>query len=202
MRIDSNKFIELLGPIYNDAARYCRALCSKRSPDDAEDILQQSILQALEKFYSLNDESKFRSWFFTIITRVFYTSVKRNFWKRFLPLDGNERVKEIPEIFNRMELLEVKTNLNNALMRLSTKERAAILLFEVANFSVEEVRAIQNERSVSAIKSRLSRARQKLRKYILNSDIKPIKSSNSQIKEFEDIENETIKLAAEYKAGK
>ena len=44
----NNRFLELLKPNYNDAAKYCRALCANWSADDAEDVLQQSLLQAME----------------------------------------------------------------------------------------------------------------------------------------------------------
>lgn len=203
MTLDTNKFIELLEPIYNDAARYCRALCSNRSPDDAEDVLQQSLLQALEKFDSLKNEEKFKSWLFTIITRVFYTSVRRNFWKRFLPLDSNKGFTEIPEIYNRLENIDSKSILRNALAKISTKERTAVLLFEIAGFSIEEIQLIQEEKSISAIKSRLSRARQKLKKSIIEAEYRSARNINSNTtNEIEDIENETIKLSAQYKSGK
>lgn len=202
MVIDSNKFIELLRPNYNDSVRYCRALCSGGSADDAEDVLQQALLQALEKFDSLNDESKFRSWLFTIITRVFYTSIRKNFWRKFLRLDINEHIKEIPDIYNRMEIFETKAILNDALSKLSTKERAAILLFEIADFSIEEIKAMQDENSISAIKSRLSRARKKLKNFILESENHNSKLKQTQSTLIEDIEDETIKLTAQYKSGK
>ncbi len=199
---ETDKFIELLKPNYDDAVKYCRALCSNRSLDDAEDVLQQSLLQAYEKFDTLIEHDKFRSWFFTIITRVFYTSIRQSFWKRFLPIENHAHAKEIPEIFNRMENIDKKTTLLNALSNLSTKERSAILLFEIAGFTIDEIKDIQNDNSPSTVKSRLSRARQKLKKYILEAENKFLGNHYSSKNNIEDIENETIKLAAEYKQGK
>jgi RNA polymerase sigma-70 factor, ECF subfamily len=206
---DTNKFLELLKPEYNDAVKYCRALCASWSPDDAEDVLQQSLLNALESFDSLNDLSKFRSWFFKIITRVFYSSVRKHFWKKFVPIDENKT--DIPEIYPRTEYNETGIILDKALSVLSVKERSAILLFEIAEFSTEEIRIIQNENSLSAVKSRLSRARQKMKRCIMEletENTKPIDNYSSK-KFFSrgesfggDIENETIKLAAEFKSKK
>jgi RNA polymerase sigma-70 factor (ECF subfamily) len=199
---DTNKFIELLKPNYNDAVKYCKALCSKQSADDAKDILQQSFLQALENFDSLNDETKFRSWLFTIITRVFYTSIKKNFWRRFLPLDNNERINDIPEIFSRDEVLDSRTVLNKALSKLSAKERSAILLFEIGEFSIEEIKLLQKEKSISTVKSRLSRTRKKLKKYLINTEHNSHNLKNTSNNIIGDLENETIKLASEYRSGK
>jgi ribose 1,5-bisphosphokinase PhnN len=41
------------------------------------------------------------------------------------------------------------------------------LLFELSQFSIEEIVEIQKEKSLSAVKSRLSRTREKLKKIIL-----------------------------------
>ncbi|HMS34574.1 MAG TPA: RNA polymerase sigma factor [Ignavibacteria bacterium] len=194
---DSNQFLGLLKPCYSDALKYCRALCVKRSPDDAEDVLQQSLLKALENFDRLNEKSKFRSWFFTIITREFFNSVRNDFWKKFLPSDNLPSAAEIPEIFSRSENDETKSILNNALSKISSKERSALLLFELGGFSMEEIKEIQNERSISSVKSRLSRAREKLRRIIedMENNI-----SNSKIKSsliIGDINNETIRIITE-----
>lgn len=206
---DTNNFLELLKPEYNDAVKYCRALCAGWSPDDAEDVLQQALLKGLESFKSLKDDSKFRSWFFKIITRTFYSAIRKHFWKKFLPMD--KAVINIPEIYPRGELNEDREILHRALSRLSSKERSAVLLYEVADFSIEEIRIVQNERSSSAVKSRLSRARKKLKRYITRLESKgvynePNYSSKKFFAEGEsfggDIENETIKLAAELKSKK
>ncbi|MBK8553206.1 MAG: RNA polymerase sigma factor [Ignavibacteria bacterium] len=194
---DTNQFLGLLKPCYSDALKYCKALCAKRSLDDAEDVLQQSLLKALENFDSLIDKTKFRSWFFTIITREFFDSVKKDFWKRFLPSDSGNSYQDIPEVFNREENNETKSILSNALSKISTKERSAILLFEVGGFSMEEIREIQNEKSISAIKSRLSRAREKLRKIIEDQENNISNSKHKSSIIIGDLNNETIKLITE-----
>jgi len=199
MSRDTNQFTGLLKPHYNDALKYSRALCSSWSPDDAEDVLQQSLLLALENFERLNDTSKFRSWFFKIITTTFYSSVRRHFWKKFLPLDNMAKAPAIPEVFSRSEQSENRIMLNKALSRLSVKERSAVLLFEIGEFSIDEITDMQNEKSVSAVKSRLSRARAKLKKYITEQE--NFLTRRSEINgngEFTgDLENETIKLINE-----
>ena len=200
MSRDTGKFTELLKPHYNDALKYSRALCSSWSPADAEDVLQQSFLNALENFENLNDISKFRSWFFKIITTTFYSSVRKHFWKKFLPIESAVNIPDMPEVFNRAEQSETRMILNKALSRLSEKERTAILLFEIAEFSIEEITEMQQEKSISAVKSRLSRARAKLRKYITEQEnflsrSESVTGSNGEFKG--DLENETIKLISE-----
>lgn len=200
MTKDIREFTGLLEPLYNDAAKYSRALCAGWSPDDAEDVLQQSLLLAMENFGSLRDTSKFRSWFFKIITTTFYSSIRKHFWKRFLPLDDNPNIAAMPEVFDRAEESDNKQVLSKAMSRLNSKERAAILLFEIAEFSIEEIRVIQQEKSLSAVKSRLSRTREKLKKYIIQHEnfLTRIEAEKGSYGAFTgDIENETLKLISE-----
>lgn len=198
MANDTNQFTELLKPHYNDALKYSRALCATWSADDAEDVLQQSFLLALENFESLKDITKFRSWFFKIITTTFYSSIRKHFWKKFLPIDDNNKFAEdIPDVYDRAEQSESRIILNKALSKLSKKERAAILLFEIGDFSIEEITAIQAEKSRSAVKSRLSRARMKLKKYITEQENNLYHKENSYIDLSSDIENETLSLISE-----
>jgi len=195
---DTNRFIELLKSEYSDALKYCKALCVRQSLDDAEDVLQQSLMKALENFDQLNDQSKFRSWFFKIITREFYNSVRKNFWKKFLPLDLAPDVAQMPEVYDRSdEEDEGKILLYKALSHISSKEKSAVLLFEIGDFSIQEIKEMQNEKSISAIKSRLSRAREKMKKYIMENENKNLYSSKKSSIILGDLRNETIKLVTE-----
>jgi len=84
--------------------------------------------------------------------------------------------------------------------KLKYKERTAILLFEIAEFSIEEIKDIQKEKSLSAIKSRLSRTRTKLRNIITELENGDDKKINFSSKHFiGDIEDETLKLVPEIK---
>lgn len=197
---DTNLFLELLKPEYNDAVKYCRALCAKRSADDAEDVLQQALLKALENFEQLNDKTKFRSWFFTIITREFYNSVRKDFWKKFIPIIDDKSIPDIPEIYDGEEDSERKAILYKALSKISSKERTAILLFEIGGFSIEEIKEMQNEKSISAIKSRLSRARGKLKIIIETEESLFLNLKNKSSFNIGDLNNETINLIREVRA--
>ncbi len=200
---DTDIFLEHLRPHYNDAVKYCRALTFRISQDDAEDLFQQSVLKGLENFSKLNEKEKFKSWFFKIITNEFINQTRKAFWKRFLPLDENpthSNYSKMPEIFREIEQTERNNILYRALDMLSAKERSCLLLFELADFSIEEITKIQNEKSISAVKSRLSRARKNLKEQITRLEIsqeiryKKISTQNSG-----DLENETLKLISEFK---
>jgi RNA polymerase sigma-70 factor, ECF subfamily len=165
MHRTAEKFIALLKPHYNSAAQYCRALF--QGTKDAEDGLQDAIIAAMENFGALKEEAKFRSWFFTIITRTFYAAKKTETKKAKLFAVLKENDSNFPAVYHDDFLSVKEFVLHEALSTLTEKERAAILLFELGGFSITEIQQIQGEKSLSAIKSRLSRTREKLRHKIL-----------------------------------
>lgn len=197
----TNQFLDLLKPCYSDALKYCRALCAKRSLDDAEDVLQLSLIKGLENIESLSDAAKFRSWFFKIITREFYSFIRKDFWRKFLPIDSGDLATDIPEVFDRGKQSDDKLMLEKALAELLPKERSALLLFELGGFSIDEIKEIQNEKSASAVKSRLSRARSKLKQYIVTEESATNKNNNINSEHKGDLNHETIKLITEIKSN-
>ena len=196
MSREQEKFIELLKPVYGELLRYCRAMCKNGKGDEAEDVLQNTLLKGITKFSSLSDESKFKSWIFTIATREYISNVRNHFWKRFVPSDAARDEKWLYDIYDRDEKDHDKSLLFSALSELNPKERSAILLFEIAGFSIEEITAMQGERSVSAVKSRLSRCREKLRRRI--SELEKTGGWAPAGREVS-LETETVRIVSELK---
>ncbi|RMH69909.1 MAG: RNA polymerase sigma factor [Gemmatimonadetes bacterium] len=192
-------FSEALKPHYSEALTYCRSLCARFSAEEAEDVLQQALLKAYEKFNTLRDPTRFKPWLFQIITNEFHSVVRRHFWKRFLPLEfpatDDENLPKMPPVYDRAESDETKLMLRQALSSLSDKERAAILLFEIAGFSIEEIQHIQQEKSASTIKSRLSRARRKMRRRMTAQESQRLHTTTFKPL-IGDIEHETLQLVA------
>ena len=164
MQRGSEDFIELLKPVYDHALNYCFALAGNET--DAQDLLQDSLLKALENFAKLKDETKFKSWLFTILTRQCYAMHQKALVKKKFLKESFYEIVEFPRIFQKERTPDQKLLLES-LNLISEKERIAIVLFEVAGFSLEEIKIIQGEKSLSAVKSRISRTRVKLKELIL-----------------------------------
>ena len=195
--LTNSEFTQLLKPHYNDAVNYCRALCARQELAEAEEIMQQSLLKAYENIGGLREPDKFKSWLFQIITRTFYNGVRRPFLKRFV---RQSEVKETEFQIYEDQFFQENQRLIAALSTLKAKERAALLLFELGGFSIKEIMMIQEERSESTIKSRLSRTRLALREIM-----EQMESSNptdlSHIKlETSDLYHETSKLINQFKS--
>lgn len=164
----TDDLISLLQPHYNSAMQYCRSLYS--NPKDAEDCLQDALISAIQHFTSLRDISKFKAWFFTIITRTFYKSLKKKAGtdKLFITLQVSHHT--LPAVYTNDNLGDRERIMLVALDTLNEKERTAILLFEIGGLSLDEIMKVQKEKSISTIKSRLSRTRLKLRNSIIEME--------------------------------
>jgi RNA polymerase sigma-70 factor, ECF subfamily len=191
---DVNKFLELIKPDYNNALNYCRGLCRKGRIDEAEDIFQESMLKALENFEHLEEESKFRNWLFTIITNTYISHYRRRFFGKFLSYDEYKDLDKLPGIFPGVEQGEIYDELFLAISKLNEKEKISFLLFEIGGFSIEEIKILQMEKSDSAIKSRLSRAREKLRKTISDLEKNKFKGNVNRFDSIEKLELETSRI--------
>jgi len=164
MQRSSEDFIELLKPVYANAISYCIALT--RNEFEAKDLFQDSLLKALEQFAVLRDDRKFKSWLFTILTRQYYALYQKLLIKKNYLNHSYHETAEFPQVFEKETNEQTQKALLEALGQITEKERVAIVLFEVADFSMEEIRMIQGEKSLSAIKSRISRTRIKLKELI------------------------------------
>lgn len=152
----SKQFLLLLDPHRNTLWRFVRSMV--RTHHDAQDVVSETILQALEGFPKLRDEKAFLSFIFTIASRI----VKRRNWRSRLFGDYDEEVvaampdrSASPEVQADIELLRT------ALQRLPTKTREAIVMFEINGLSIEEIRVVQGG-TASGVKTRLLRGRRQL----------------------------------------
>lgn len=163
----AEEFWQLLEPLYPRV----RAFARHQLPGQWEDLLQEGVARALESFGTLRDVDRFRPWLFRVIAREATRMRRRDFWRRFLPLpqidEEGDGVPDAPDPASHREhhdrLLSMR--LAASLQRLSWERRQTVLLYYVAGFRLEEIAEMRGE-SLSAAKSRLSRARQELRERI------------------------------------
>jgi RNA polymerase sigma-70 factor (ECF subfamily) len=159
------RLLELLQPFHHQAAATARRL--GYSSADGDDLYQESVLRAFEKLHTLRDEGKFRSWFYAILLSRHRTRARRSWWRRHLGLDeafsdGREPVGSDGNV--TAENAWRARRMAHALATLKPEQREAIVLHEIEGFAVEEVASLQRA-SLSAVKSRLVRGRERLRRW-------------------------------------
>ncbi len=158
------RLTELLAPFHGAALGTARRLAG--SADDGDDLFQETIVRVHSRLESLRDEARFRPWFFAVLLSVHRSRARRAFWRRFLPLSevpGQEPAAS--PVRGDAEWIRAR-RASIALAELPAVQREAIVLHDVQGFSVDEIAAMQ-EVSASAVKSRLARGRDRLRRMYL-----------------------------------
>jgi RNA polymerase sigma-70 factor (ECF subfamily) len=156
--------IALLTPIHAQAATTARRL--GRSADDGDDLFQEAVLRAHARISGLRDDASFRPWFFAVLLSVHRNRSRRSFWSRFVPWDASEPPDGISGVAENRDLEEERhraERASRALATLPAVQREAVVLHDVEGYSVEEVAEMQGV-TISAVKSRLVRGRERLRR--------------------------------------
>ena len=158
MEPSHQRFRRLLGPVHDAARSFARGV--SRSRVDGDDLFQEALLRALAKLDGLRDDSAFRPWLFRVIVSVHRNRSRRAFWRRLLPLGGDER----DDATATDEALGAVQRARLALATLPSDQRETIVLFEIDGWQVDEIAALHGV-SASAVKSRLARGRDRLRAF-------------------------------------
>lgn len=153
--------------------------------EDASDAAQEALVRAYKNLHSFRGNCSFKTWLQHIIANVCRDALRRKSRRPIISLDSLQendgRVWELPDRnANSPEEIVLSREegdyLQNLIQSLSPEYRMVIIMRELQGFSYEEI-ATRLNCSVGTIKSRLSRARQALRKQI-EQDGELFKSDN------------------------
>ncbi len=147
-------FEELLSEqAYNSAWRYCCLLCACR--EDAEDLLQDSLVHALQRLGQLRDSAGFRGWLLSIVRSRFLNTRRRR-------RGEEQREQELAWISTVQAEDPRAAELAAALRALPQQQRLELTLFYLEGLSLQEC-AQALGLSETALQARLHRSRAALR---------------------------------------
>jgi RNA polymerase sigma-70 factor, ECF subfamily len=134
------------------------AISLSGSADRADDLVQETVIRAIANIDSFTPGTNMSAWLVTILRNLFRSEYRKRRREVEDP-DGSymASLKTPPEQFGRLEFKE----LIEALAKLPHLQREALLLLAASGFTHEEAAAICGV-AVGTIKSRASRARQRL----------------------------------------
>jgi RNA polymerase sigma-70 factor (ECF subfamily) len=163
-------FTELVNRYERNIFRLARHIT--QNLEDAEDVLQETFMKAYEHLVDFQGNSKFYTWLVRIAVNQSLMKLRKRKTDASVSLDepydtGEEAVtREIavwdpnPELtYSREEMREI---LEKAVESLPPVFRAVFVLRDIEELSTEETAALLNL-SIPAVKSRLLRARLRLR---------------------------------------
>jgi RNA polymerase sigma-70 factor (ECF subfamily) len=162
--MSTTHFEDLVNQHKDSVYRQMARVCGNR--EDAEDALATAIMQAFQAFERLGSDDAFRAWLGTIGKRVCYRM--RSHAGITKALEFAEEHDLVAPNVDEMELTILKGCVKDAVEALNESYRDVYLMCEIEERTVEEVAAALGL-TVAAAKSRLLRARAKVREMLDNS---------------------------------
>jgi RNA polymerase sigma-70 factor (ECF subfamily) len=177
---DSQAFSALIDlyqrPVYN--------LCSRMlgNPDEAEDAAQETFLRAYSKMRSFDGQRSFSTWLLSIAAHYCIDQIRKR-RMTLVSFDDSpylEPPDQSPGPEAAFSIRENQRHIQTLLARLGPQDRAAVIMRYWNDLSYEEI-AEALSLSVSAVKSRLHRARLELAQGWIEQEMEQGQATNLRL---------------------
>lgn len=152
--MNKDKFIEEIKTNRNQM--YLVALSILKNAEDAEDIVQEALLAAYEKLYTLKSDDKFKSWMMRIVVNQAKMHIRKN--NKIVYMD---HVEDLVEKY--AEEKDEDQNIWELVLSLKSKLSTVVILYYEQSYSIREISRIMGI-PPGTVKSRLSKARALLKR--------------------------------------
>lgn len=170
---DRNEFARLVDTY--STVIYRLGLKMLDDPQDAEDVLQETFIKAYRHLKSFDGRSSLSTWLYRIATNEALMMIRR---RKQVPISIDEPVESEVEIDEPVQIVdwccmpeqelmstEARAYMDQAIEQLPASLRAVFVLRDIEGLSTEETSQVLNL-SEAAVKTRLSRARMRLRELL------------------------------------
>lgn len=148
---DKEAFIELINENRLNIYRVAKGIL--KNEYDIEDAIQNTVIKAFEKISTLKNDNFFRTWIIRILINECNDILKKN--KRVVSLEGNIEKEKYDDKYENMDLTNAVSSLNEDLRNIT-------VLYYFEDMSTVEIAKFLGIPE-GTVRSRLSRAREKLR---------------------------------------
>jgi RNA polymerase sigma-70 factor (ECF subfamily) len=168
---DLHAFEDLVGLYQNKVYNLCCHLTGNH--DDAQDLAQEAFIRAYKALGNFRNEADFGTWLHRITLNV-WLNIKRKNSCKIVSLDepyesgdGSSMQREVAALdgdpLEALEEKEFRGLVRSALNALSEEHRSVLVLREIEGYNYEEISRML-DCSLGTVKSRISRARELLRR--------------------------------------
>ena len=143
-----------------DLHRYAWSLT--RSPDDADDVYQETLLKAYRAWRTLPEDANHRAWLFRIASNTWISDRRKNGRVHQMNEATSRMLTSEPDTATQVATSETLEHVTRAIEALPPKQRAAIVLRKYHDMSYDEIGEIL-ECSGEAARANVYEALRKLR---------------------------------------
>lgn len=161
---DEHAFGEIVDRYKDSLVNYLTHLV--RSRDRAEEIAQDAFVRLYRSAANYREREKLGPYLFRIATNITVSEIRRERrWTLLMPKLNASTTPSIPAPDADLITTEIQRQVNEALQKLPVKYRAPLVLFEIEEWSYEAIAAALSLPN-GTVKSRISRARELMRKHL------------------------------------
>ena len=184
-RGDADAFEQLLLEHQKNVYNLCYRMAG--NPDDAMDLSQETFLRAWRCLDQYQFASAFSTWLYRLCSNICIDFLRRRRRQQTVPLtfedaDGEEQTYAVPDAQplpeEQVELKLTRETLAAAMAQLLPEHRAVLQLRVVDEMSYEQIADVLDIQ-IGTVKSRLSRARNQLKKILERGNLSRRASSES-----------------------
>ena len=184
-RGDADAFAQLLLEHQKNVYNLCYRMAG--NPDDAMDLSQETFLRAWRCLDQYQFASAFSTWLYRLCSNICIDFLRRRRRQQTVPLtfedaDGEEQTYAVPDAQplpeEQVELKLTRETLAAAMAQLLPEHRAVLQLRVVNEMSYEQIADVLDIQ-IGTVKSRLSRARNQLKKILERGNLSRRASSES-----------------------
>ena len=184
-RGDADAFEQLLLEHQKNVYNLCYRMAG--NPDDAMDLSQETFLRAWRCLDQYQFASAFSTWLYRLCSNICIDFLRRRRRQQTVPLtfedaDGEEQIYAVPDAQplpeEQVELKLTRETLAAAMAQLLPEHRAVLQLRVVNEMSYEQIADVLDIQ-IGTVKSRLSRARNQLKKILERGNLSRRASSES-----------------------
>ena len=184
-RGDADAFEQLLLEHQKNVYNLCYRMAG--NPDDAMDLSQETFLRAWRCLDQYQFASAFSTWLYRLCSNICIDFLRRRRRQQTVPLtfddaDGEEQTYAVPDAQplpeEQVDLTLTRETLAAAMAQLLPEHRAVLQLRVVNEMSYEQIADVLDIQ-IGTVKSRLSRARNQLKKILERGNLSRRASSES-----------------------
>lgn len=165
-----NVYFEQLYERYCDKV-YRKCLSFTKDPIRAEDLTHDVFLKLVVKLSSFREQAKFSTWLYSITYNYCTDQLRSHNLRREVYMDDNWDRLDVGVDDGLADMAEMEAQqLEKALHQLAPEEQSMLLMKYQDDISIRDIAAI-NGLTESAVKMRLKRSRDKLRKHYLEGAV-------------------------------
>ena len=150
--------------IYKSAIRMCG------NPNDAQDLVQETLYSAIKNFHQVHDPEKSKYWMFSILRNLFLKDIEKTKKRAEIEFESVcDKLSDNQHPEKDFLRNEVKNNIQEILNKLDERLRAALMMFYFEGQSYKEI-SYSLDIPIGTVMSRIARAKVYLKRELLRSE--------------------------------